>query len=266
MFIEDKIYGVRLQYNVSIKNYSNGTKCLKKTSYYNYLGQPKNNKHNGTCTKEQLEFHKQRNLRKMKESVYDIAYENTCIVPWQYFVTITFDDNKVNALDYDKAKEKLKNWLDTMRRKSSDMRYIIIAELHKSGRIHFHGLFANVNWDLIPAINPHTNKKIYKNGSQIFNIKDFNLGFTTVSEIKNIDAVTYYITKYITKELLDIKNKKHYWASRNLKKPTKQYFNCINEDRFNKFINNYNIDTFNNYETCESSTDYYRLSQFNNLT
>ena len=267
-YIVDDLYGSFLPYNVKFKNFTDGTKIIKKSSYTNFLGHCGDNHHNGSYNEEQLELSKQRNLRRMKELVYDIAYENGCIQPWEYFGTITFDDNKVNALDYDKAKEKLKNWLDTMRRKSSDMRYLIIAELHKSGRIHFHGLFSNVNWQLTEAINPHTNKPIVKNGSKIYNIKDFNLGFTTVSKIKDMDAVTFYITKYITKELLDIKNKKHYWASRNLKKPSKQYFNCLNDELFFEYLNknNFNIDRYNSKVTCESVTDYYNVSKIKNLT
>lgn len=262
LFVHDELYGNFINYNVKTKIFSDGSKIFIKTSYENYLGRCRNNRHNGSLSAEQLEENKRRNLRKMKGLIYDIAYENGCIVPWTDFVTITFDDNKVNALNYDEAKDKLKYWLDNMRRKSRDMRYLIIAELHKSGRIHFHGLFSNVNWELVPARNPHTNRLIYKNGSQIYNIKDFDYGFTTVSKIKNIDAVTFYITKYITKDLLDIKFKKHYWASRNLVKPNVQYFKCFNDDDFYDYLERHhlNIDNYNSNVTCQSVTDYYTTS------
>lgn len=260
LFFNDTIQGSFIGYNVKIKNYSNGSKCIKKSTYNNFIGKSKNNRHNGTLSVEQLEYFKKRNLRRMKELIYDIAYENSCIVPWEYFVTLTFNDDKVNAFNYDYAKDKLKYWLDRMRKKSSGMRYIIIAELHKSGRIHFHGLFSNVNWQLIEAINPHTNRKIINNGSQIYNIKDFDYGFTTVSKIKDINAVSYYITKYITKDLLDIKNKKHYWASRNLVKPKLQYYMSYSDDEFYDYLERGNnvIDNVNVVETSESRTDYIR--------
>lgn len=263
LYFQDDIQGSFIGYNVKIKNFSNGTKSIKKSSYNNFIGKAKNNRHNGTLSVEQLEYFKKRNLRRMKELIFDIAYENSCIVPWEYFVTLTFNDNIVNALDYDKAKDKLKYWLDCMRRKSRGMRYLIIAELHKSGRIHFHGLFSNVNWDLICAVNPHSNKKIVVNGSQIYNIKDFTYGYTTVSKIKDINAVSYYITKYITKDLLDIKNKKHYWTSKNLVKPKSQYYMSYSDEDFYNFLNSNGdvIDDVSIIETSESRTDYIKTAK-----
>ena len=263
LYIQDDLYGNFLNYNVKVKTFSNGNKSIQKTSFDNFIGKCRNNRHNGSLSSEQLEYFKKRNLSKMKSLIYDLAYENGCIVPWIDFVTITFDDNKVNAFNYDEAKNKLKQWLDRMRRKSRDMRYIIIAELHKSGRIHFHGLFSNVNWELIPARNPHNNRLIYKNGCQIFNIKDFNYGFTTVSKIKDINAVTYYITKYITKDLLDIKNKKHYWASRNLSLPKQSYYKCFDDDSFYKYLDNCGdlIEQVSNKTTCQSVTEYFNTTR-----
>lgn len=59
------------------------------------------------------------------------------------------------------------------------MRYLIVPELHKSGRIHFHGVFSDVpNWRLSPAKNSKTGECIYKNGSQVFNLDNYKLGFT----------------------------------------------------------------------------------------
>ena len=47
--------------------------------------------------------------------------------------------------------------------------------------------------------------------------------FTTVSEIKNAEAVSVYTSKYITKEFIDIPNAKKYWASKSLEKPKIEY-------------------------------------------
>lgn len=81
------------------------------------------------------------------------------------------------------------------------MRYLIIPELHKSERIHFHGVFSDVkNWSLSPAINPYTGESIIENNKQVYNLDNYKLGYTTVSKVENIEAVSHYISKYITKE------------------------------------------------------------------
>lgn len=121
------------------------------------------------------------------------------------------------------------------------MEYLLVPELHKSGRLHFHGLFRNVkNWRLSPAISPKTGRVIYKNGSRIYNLVNYKLGFTTVSKIKNQEAVTIYISKYITKGLLDLKNKKHYWRSKSLNLPRYDYYKS-NPDEIYDILKDYNI-------------------------
>lgn len=221
----DEKLGEFIEYNTRVKRYSNGNLKVIHTSYTQFKGKPTNNKKNGTSTAEQLERYKNKRLHQRRALIYDIAYENTCIIPWQYFVTLTFNDNIADASNFDECTNKLKNWLDTSRRNNPNMRYIIVPELHKSGRIHFHGLFANVpNWRLEEGRNPKTGRKIVKNGSLIYNLTNYRLGYTTVSEVKDIGAVTFYITKYITKELLNMHYKKNYWCSRNLTKPKTDYY------------------------------------------
>ena len=101
------------------------------------------------------------------------------------------------------------------------MSYILVPEFHKSGRLHFHGLVGNVpKWKMSKAINPHTNKFIKVNNTQIYNLDNYKLGYTTISKIKSKEKVTNYISKYATKELITLKSKKRYWYSRNLVKPT----------------------------------------------
>lgn len=241
LFRYDEILGNFIEYNTRVKRYSNGNLKIIHTSYSQFKGKPNNNQKNGSSTAEQLERYKNKRLHQRRALIYDIAYENTCIVPWKYFVTLTFDDKKANAYDFDTCTSKLKNWLDVQRRKNPNMRYIIVPELHKSGRIHFHGLFTNVDeWELEEARNPHTKRKIYKNGSLIYNLKGYNLGYTTVSIVKDIEAVTFYITKYITKELLNLENKKNYWCSRNLVKPKNEYYYSRNINDVYSYIERHN--------------------------
>lgn len=140
--------------------------------------------------------------------VYHLARSNV----WEWFFTLTFNPKKVDSFDYDVTKKKLSRWLENMRRISPEMRYLLVPELHKSGRIHFHGLFANC--DSLGFINSgHTTK----DGQVIYNVGSYKLGWSTATKIKDNSRCTKYISKYITKELCaDTFGKKRYWYSRNL--------------------------------------------------
>lgn len=212
------------RYNTVIKTYADGSQKIKSSSYSNFKGFSRKNTLGSTLTDEELERIRYKNLYNSKLKLIDLVYHNSMIKPWEYFVTLTFNPKKVDSLNYLEVSDALANWLDNMKHQNPNMAYVLVPELHESGRVHFHGLFRDVpNWKLSPAKNPNTGEFIYQNDTQIFNLKGFKYGFTTVSKIKNQEAVSVYMSKYMTKELITLNYKKRYWSSRNLERPTKQY-------------------------------------------
>ena len=264
--IKNDYQGVVAEYNTTLKIFPDGKKHLRYSSYSNLKGQGRVVVHNGTSTKEELEKYNMINLLRRRTNISDLAYANACIKPWDYFVTLTFDDEFVeNSYSHEKVTKKLSTWLNNQKKRNPNMRYLIVPELHKSGRIQFHGVFSDVkNWSLSPAVNPKTGECIYKNGSQVFNLDNYKLGFTTVSKVKNIEAVSHYISKYITKELLNLKNKKNVWHSRNLVKP-KMTYHLANLDDINNYIknNNYNIDYTSEKHEQNYDKKYISFSSYN---
>lgn len=214
---------IAFSYNTKIKTYQNGEEKVTHHSYSSLKGLPSTKKKSGGLTEEEKEYQRYKNLYKSKQNIIDLAYENSLDSPWEYFVTLTFDDKKVDAKNYDYVVEKLTSWLDVIRRRNTSMRYILVPELHKSGRVHFHGIFKNVpNWVLKEA-KYKNGALIKKNGIQIYNLLNYKLGFTTISKVQNMEAVSVYISKYMTKELIDQDFKKRYWCSQGLKRPRVQY-------------------------------------------
>lgn len=235
-------------YNTKIKIYQNGEEKISYHSYNSVKGLPSQKKKGGGLSEEEKEYQRYKNLYNTKQNIIDLAYENSLDTPWEYFVTLTFDDKLVDAKHYDYVADKLTNWLDYIRRSNPCMKYILVPELHKSGRIHFHGIFKNVpNWSLVEARNP-CGKLIKKNGIQIYNLSNYKLGYTTVSKVQNMEAVSVYISKYMTKELIDQDFKKRYWCSRGLNRPKIKYA------YFDKFTLDFYIKT-NNIETVEIQKD-----------
>ena len=221
-FIKNDGVGVVVEYNTLVKKYTSGVSKIRVNSFSTIKGLCRNNQKNGSSTEEQLERYREKRVYKRQEQIRDLAYNFT---DWEYFVTLTFNDEFMdNDYSHDKAIKLLTKWIDNQKHQNPDMTYILVPELHKSGRLHFHGLFARLkNWKLSPAVSP-SGRAIIKNGSRIYNLTNYKLGFTTVSMIKDIDKVSFYISKYMTKELLNLKNKKNFWHSKNLLYPQENYF------------------------------------------
>lgn len=227
-------------YNTTYKIYSDNLIKCKKKSFDTFKFINNFNKHTGTYSEEEKELKTKKYLKSVKSNIIDLAYNNKEL--FDYFITLTFNpkdkDNFPNGYNHEQAIELLKKWIDNQKHQNKNLSYILVPEFHESGQLHFHGLVGGADkWILEQAINPKTKKEIIKNGSRIYNLSNYKLGFTTVSYIKSREAVTNYISKYATKELITLKSKKRYWYSRNLKKPIVD-FDYLDITLKENFINN----------------------------
>jgi len=248
------------EYNVKIKTYANGEQHLTYHSYSNLKGLARKKKGSSPLLEdeESREYQKFKNLLRAKSSIIDLIYHNGLIKPWQYFVTLTFDPKEVDSMNYDVVSKVIAKWLNNMKHQNPRMSYVMTPELHKSGRVHWHGVFRDVpNWKLVPAVNSNL-QRIKKDGLPIYNLSNYKYGFTTVSEIQNQEAVSVYVSKYITKDLIDKNYKKKYWCSRNLERPKMQYA-LLNEDSLQFYIDKYNIKDYIEKETENSKGIFCKL-------
>ena len=209
-------------YNTKIKIYNDNTFKVKYTSYSIVKGLPKLKKKSSksSISLEAKEHLQRQYLKFTRQQILDLALNNQD--KWEYFLTLTFSDSELGGYSHEKAIRKLCNWLIVQRRNNPNMYYLIVPEFHKSGRLHFHGLVGNVpKWQLEKARNK--GRLIRVNGKQIYNLINYTLGFSTISFIEDKQKVANYICKYVTKELIDLKNKKRYWYSRNISYPRTYY-------------------------------------------
>ena len=249
---DSKNHIIAYEYNTTIKTYANGDKNIKYHSFSNLKGISRN-RGEGILTEEERERLKYKNLLNVKQTIIDLIYHNGIIKPWEYFITLTFDDEKVNAYDYDVTRACLIKWLNNQKKQNPNMEYVIVPEYHKTKRFHFHGVVRGVvKWKLSPAFYP-SGKPIYKNGVRIYNLDNYKFGFTTISKVKNAEAVSVYTSKYITKEFIDIKNAKKYWSSKSLEKPTIEYAQ-LTEDELKFFIDPLKVITEKKIETDNNTS------------
>lgn len=127
---------------------------------------------------------------------------------FQWFVTLTFDPEKIDSFNYETAKNTLLKWCRKMRdecRKLDECKqfdYLMIPELHKSGAVHFHGLLGDIPASFEEAANPKTGAPLVRHGRQVYNLTKWKYGFSDCEKIESPEKAASYITKYVTSALL----------------------------------------------------------------
>lgn len=149
--------------------------------------------------------------------IYDIARSDS----WDWFVTLTFNGDKIDRYDYVVVGKKLSDWLSNLRRQNPDLKYLVVPEQHEDGAYHFHGLFKNVSESEFVFSGCISRKNYELN--KVYNWSTYKWGFTTATKVKDTSRASSYLCKYITKELcIMTKGRKRYWASRNVKLPKEE--------------------------------------------
>ncbi len=140
-------------YNRRTTDYGNGK--IEIVSYYfprpRYIerGKPPSDREAETTDKAQEgRTHKQ--IHAIRRRIKGYAFSND----FRWFVTLTFNPEKVDSFDYETAKTTLLKWCRKMRDRHEKFDYLIIPELHKSGAVHFHGLLGDIPNCFKEAANP----------------------------------------------------------------------------------------------------------------
>lgn len=158
-------------------------------------------------------------IRRTKRNILDLVLCND----FDLFVTFTFDPAKVNRYDITAVYLKMTTWLYNQQRNAPDFKYLIVPERHKDGALHFHAVMSHAPFKL-----KKTN--VIQDSRRVFNVSSFYWGFTNATHLDVEDKLktANYISKYITKDMITTKNRRRYWASRNLQKPLKYYNEVYN--------------------------------------
>lgn len=168
-----------------------------------------------------------KSIQRTKRIITDYVHCND----FDLFVTFTFDPKKVNRYDLTATYLRMQRWLMVQSRKAKEadlqFKYIIVPEQHKDGAIHFHALLHGYSFKL-----KQTN--VIQDGRRVYNIPSYRWGFTSATKIPPDEKqrAINYASKYITKDMTTLPNKRRYWASKNLAKPVVEY-NSVNEYDFN---------------------------------
>ena len=209
-----------------------------------------------------------RSIMRSKLECQRLAKAN--INDWKTFITLTFEEN---IQDVKTANKKFKYFIDKVRRKKKDLKYLCITEFQKRGAIHYH-LLCNI------SINDENLMYTQEDNKKFRHIKYWNEGFNSVEEMTgDVKKIIGYIAKYMTKDVDNRLFSHHrYFYSQNLKKPIKNYINLDKEKEKdfyikkiqekeliyqNEYINPYNNEKVQFFEFLKTH-NYYTIENTNN--
>lgn len=156
------------------------------------------------------------NDNKLRESLVRARsriYEYGICNDWDFFVTLTIDKNKFDRYDlknyYSKFSQFLRNY---NKRHNLNIKYLFIPEKHKDGAWHMHGFLHGL---------PINHLEVNHHGYYDWIPYSSKFGYISLDMIRDKDKASSYITKYISKNLVDCVtelNSKMYYCSNGLKK------------------------------------------------
>jgi len=144
------------------------------------------------------EYRQQRNMRCRRE-IIRLATSNFDVEGCT-FATFTFAENLTNVR---LANAHFKRFIQRLRRRYGDFKYLAVIEFQKRGAVHYHCIFT------IPYIPNAELRDVWSHG------------FVKITAAKHVDNIGAYVVKYMTKNAYDerLDGQKAYLTSRNLEKP-----------------------------------------------
>ena len=148
------------------------------------------------------------NISRAKSKVYELAYCN----PWEYFFTATLDGEKHVRSDLEAFHKNLVLFLRDCKRRyglECPIKFLLIPEKHLDGiNWHMHGFLMGLPVEHLRQFRdgdkmPYKLSEKISRGDVVYNWLDYekSFGWNTVEPVRNHEAVSKYITKYINKAM-----------------------------------------------------------------
>lgn len=148
----------------------------------------------------------QESICRTRSKIFELAFCN----PWSWFFTGTLDSKLYDRTNLKKFHSDLTKWIGNYNRShETQIKFLLIPELHSDGKSwHMHGFFYDLPRDHLTRfqIGDRMGKALaekVKNGDEVYNWFAYQkkFGFCDLEPIRNAEAVSKYVTKYISKNL-----------------------------------------------------------------
>lgn len=146
-----------------------------------------------------------RAVRRARRAAFDLIM---CNPDLNAFATFTYAPERVtDKAAYSDCYPLLKTWLSNGVQRRG-LKYLCVPELTKKGDVHFHAICNADGVQLAEARSAKTGRLLKSHGDQVYNITNWNAGFSTAQLIRQRAdgedprlAVSKYIFKYMGKNL-----------------------------------------------------------------
>lgn len=146
-------------------------------------------------------------IRRAKSKIFEYAFCNH----WDWFFTGTLDPSKYDRSNLFKFKHDLTQWLRDVGRRvyHEKLAFLLVPELHADGKSwHVHGFLSGVplsalhQFQIGDRMGKHIASRV-KDGQEVYDwpAYRFKFGFCDLEPVRNPEAASRYVTKYITKDL-----------------------------------------------------------------
>lgn len=167
------------------------------------------------------------NLSRARTTIFELALCND----WEYFITLTLDPKKYDRMNLQLFRKDLSRFIRNYRAKhSANVKYLLIPEQHKDGAWHLHGFLMGLPESHLRLFTlteklPHYICRKLETGQLIYEWEPYRkkFGFCDIEPIRNLEATSKYVTKYVTKGFRSgvIESGGHlYYASQKLNRST----------------------------------------------
>ena len=123
--------------------------------------------------------------------------------PWDYFFTGTLDERLADRYNLDRYAKRLMQFIRDKRKKyNASFQVLLVPENHKDGAWHIHGLVYGLPASALRPFRYPEPKKLIDGG--FLNWPDYQraFGFCSLAPIRDKVATAYYVTKYISKDMI----------------------------------------------------------------
>lgn len=172
------------------------------------------------------DFKLDENIQRAKNAIFEYAFCN----PWDWFFTGTLDPKKYDRTNLEKFHKDLTKWFSNYGRiHNVQIKFLLVPELHTDGiSWHIHGFLRGLPKEhlkqfVVGDVMGKALAEKVKKGDLVYNWLPYakKFGFCDLEPIRNAEAVSKYIMKYINKNLaMSVKelNAHLYYHSRGLNK------------------------------------------------
>lgn len=139
-------------------------------------------------------------VSRARSVVYQLAVCND----WDYFFTGTLSPKLNDRDNLFSFRSRFAHWVRNLRKKPGyeNLAYLLIPEKHKNGGWHVHGLIRGLpDSALSPFVRGLHPRHLVEAGFLNWNAFEKKFGFCSLDSIHNLEDVSGYLTKYISKDM-----------------------------------------------------------------